>query len=130
MYLLLKLSSTPYLIAILSLLYRQSSYNQIILSKITFLFLYIVATYLTSLIFSVVLKISLFISFSITNNIWKSWFLINLNRFLPLNFCDQLQDGRLQHLTNLTLPQLSIGYVFYIFLFMTLTFYAFRKRVV
>lgn len=45
-----------------------------------------------------------------------------------LNLGEQLQDHRLQHLTNLSLTQLSASYIFYVLLFLVLHFYVFRKR--
>lgn len=167
-----------------SLLYRQYSYNQVLLSKIIALVTYTIFIFLISSVFSVILKLTLFHNLTLTKTIWKNFALTNLSQFLtllflmsfvillgtffnnsnlalttgiigyfainifnqlflylvikfkwlkwnPLNMMNlgsQLQDNRLHKLTQLSLPELSIGYSLYIVLFLALALYSFRKR--
>jgi len=54
---------------------------------------------------------------------WLKWNPLNM-----MNLGAQLQNHNLHKMTQLSLPVLSIGYTFYILLFLGLALYSFRKR--
>lgn len=167
-----------------SLLYREFSYIQIITSKIITILTFTIGVFLDVSIVSLIFKFIFANKFELTQKLWKTWLLNNLNQFLtllflmslvillgmlinnsnlaliigtigyfvinvfnqllltlvakfnwlkwnPLNMMNlgqQIQSHSFHQLTQLSLPQISIGYIIYISIFIILTIYSFRKK--
>lgn len=73
-----------------SILYRQFSFDQVLLSKIMSLFIQIIMTFCATSIISLILKFIFFNKLTLTNKDWQNWVLTNFNQFLTLIFLTSL----------------------------------------
>ncbi|MDT6951390.1 ABC transporter permease subunit [Companilactobacillus alimentarius] len=167
-----------------SLLYRNFSYIQIIISKIITMLIFTIIIFLSSSVVSLGFKFIFANKLDLTKAVWKAWLLTSLNNFLTLiflmslvillgtlinnsnlalmtgligyfvinvfnqlllgliskfnwlkwnplnmmNLGEQIQNHDLHQLTQLSLTQISVGYILYMSIFIILAIYSFCKK--